>query len=37
METMLRFAETLNDAASVEKQPKMEGRNMFMFLAPKKA
>ena len=36
LETMLRFAETLEDAAAVEKQPKMEGRNMLMFLSPKK-
>ena len=36
LETMLRFADTLADAAAVEKQPKMEGRNMLMFLSPKK-
>lgn len=36
MDTMIRFAELLEEVASVEKQPKMEGRNMFMFLAPKK-
>lgn len=31
-----RFAETLADIAVVDKAPKMEGRNMMMFLAPKK-
>lgn len=32
---ILRFAEGLSDVASVEKAPKLEGRNMFLFLAPK--
>ncbi len=34
---LIRFAEELNDVASVEKAPKLEGRNMFIFLAPKAA
>lgn len=35
-ETMARFAEACTEFASVEKPAKMEGRNMLMFLAPKK-
>lgn len=35
--TMQRFAEYCADVAVVEKAAKMEGRNMFMFLAPKPA
>ena len=35
LETMQRFAEYCQEAASVEKPAKMEGRNMLMFLAPK--
>ena len=34
-EVMLKFAENVSDIANIEKQPKMEGRNMTMFLAPK--
>jgi len=30
-----RFAESTSDIAVVEKQPKLEGKNMAMFLAPK--
>ncbi len=30
-----RFIEGANEACVVEKQPKMEGRNMAMYLAPK--
>ena len=30
------FAEELKDIATVEKQPKVEGRTMTMFLAEKK-
>ncbi|MCH5167628.1 MAG: translation initiation factor IF-3 [Erysipelotrichales bacterium] len=35
-ETMLRFAESLSDYADIESDPKLEGRNMMMMLAPKK-
>ena len=35
-ETMNQIITGLEDIASVEKAPKMEGRNMFMILAPKK-
>lgn len=34
-EIMVRFADYCADVASVEKPAKMEGRNMYMFLAPK--
>ncbi|MCI1964826.1 MAG: translation initiation factor IF-3 [Oscillospiraceae bacterium] len=34
-ETMKRFAEALSEIANVEKPPKLEGRNMLMFLASK--
>lgn len=34
---MLKFAEQCADDASVERPPKLEGRNMLMFLAPKAA
>ena len=34
-EIMQRFAEYCSEVAVVEKPAKMEGRNMFMFLAPK--
>lgn len=33
---LLRFAETLNGVASVEQAPSLEGRVMYMILAPKK-
>lgn len=33
--TMKRFAEELSEICSVEKQAKLEGRSMIMFLAPK--
>lgn len=36
-DTMRRFAEFCSEYAVVEKQAKMEGRNMLMFLAPKPA
>lgn len=36
-ELMLDFADKCSDLASVEKPPKLEGRNMLMFLAPKTA
>lgn len=32
---LLKFAEGLSDIANVEKPPKLEGRSMAMFLAPK--
>ncbi|MBE7003621.1 MAG: translation initiation factor IF-3 [Ruminococcaceae bacterium] len=32
---LLRFAEQAGDVAVMEKEPKMEGRNMSIFLAPK--
>ena len=31
---LLRFADTVKEFGNVEKQPKLEGRNMSMFLAP---
>ncbi len=33
-EVLDRLAEEVNDLATVESKPKMEGRNMFMMLAP---
>lgn len=33
-EVLDRFAEEVKDIATVETKPKMEGRNMFMMLAP---
>ena len=35
LEIMKKFAEALAEYGVVEKQPKLEGRNMFMFLASK--
>lgn len=35
-ETLNRFAEALAEIAIVEQAPKMDGRNVFMLLAPKK-
>ncbi len=35
-DAMNRFAELVSDAGFIEKPPKMEGRRMNMFLAPKK-
>ena len=35
LDLMNRFADFCADHCTVEKQPKMEGRNMLMFLAPK--
>lgn len=35
-EVLLRFAEALSEVSTIESQPKMEGRQMFMLLAPKK-
>ena len=36
LETMKKFAEACAEFCVVEKPAKMEGRNMLMFLAPKK-
>ncbi len=36
-EIMTRFADALSEVANVEKPPKLEGRTMLMFLAPKPA
>lgn len=36
-EIMRRFAEAMADVANVERQPKLEGRTMLMFLVPKPA
>ena len=36
LDLLQRFAEKCTEAGNVEKQPKMEGRHMHMFLAPKK-
>ncbi|MBQ8683249.1 MAG: translation initiation factor IF-3 [Clostridia bacterium] len=35
LESMKRFAEALQEVATVEKPAKLEGRHMLMFLAPK--
>ena len=35
-DVLLRFATKLEDVAEIESMPKMEGRNMQMFLTPKK-
>ena len=35
LEIMQRFAAAMEDVANVERQPKLEGRTMLMFLAPK--
>lgn len=35
-EVMRKVAETLSDIAQIDKEPKVEGRNMNMFLVPKK-
>lgn len=35
-DVLLNFAERVTDLAVVEKSPKLEGRNMVMYLAPKK-
>ena len=32
---MEKFADSLSDVSIIEKTPKLEGRNMLMFLAPK--
>lgn len=35
-EVLIRFAEELSDVATIEQQPKLEGRTMTMLLVPKK-
>lgn len=35
-EVLMKFAELVSEYGTIEKQPKMEGRNMVMFLVPKK-
>lgn len=35
-EVMIRFYESLKDISEIESEPKLEGRNMTMMLAPKK-
>ena len=34
---LLRFANDLEELAKVEQLPKLEGKKMFLYLAPKKA
>ncbi|MCM1053839.1 MAG: translation initiation factor IF-3 [Ruminococcus sp.] len=34
-EVLLRFADSLSEVSQVEAEPKLEGRQMFMLLAPK--
>ena len=34
-EVLERFAQELEEVAVIEEKPKLEGRNMFMLLAPK--
>ncbi len=36
MEVLMRFADELSDHSIIEQNPKLEGRNMHMLLAPKK-
>ena len=35
-DVLLRFADRLKDIAEIESQPKLDGKNMFMLLMPKK-
>jgi len=35
-EVLLRFADVLSEVSTIEVEPKLEGRQMFMILAPKK-
>ena len=37
IDIMNRFAQACAEFGSVEKQPKLEGRSVYMFLAPKQA
>ena len=36
LDLLHRFADALSEVGTVEKAPKLEGRQMLMFLAPKK-
>ena len=36
LELLRKFAETCQEVSNVEKEPKLEGRQMIMFLAPLK-
>ncbi len=35
-DVLLKFAESLNEYSTIETEPKMEGRSMYIILAPKK-
>lgn len=35
-EILLKFADKVSDVGEIEKRPKLEGRNMVMYLVPKK-
>lgn len=35
-DVLIRFAEALEEVSTIEAEPKMDGRQMFMLLAPKK-
>ena len=35
-DVLKRFADSLSDYADVESEPKLEGKNMYIILAPKK-
>lgn len=35
-EILLKFADKVSDVGEIEKKPKLEGRNMVMYLVPKK-
>ena len=35
-DVLLRFADNLSEVSGIEAEPKLEGRQMFMILAPKK-
>ena len=35
-DVLLRFADSLSEVSSIEAEPKLDGRQMFMLLAPKK-
>ena len=35
-DVLLKFADSLNEYADIETEPKMEGRSMYIILAPKK-
>ena len=34
VDVMKKFAEMLKDVSIIEKQPEVQGRNIFMYLAP---